>query len=113
MCEYHPYYCDTMPVHIFGFPGALCGDFSFQHQYAIIAAQITSKDVAGQILLSTLSTPGLSGSAIVCTGRGCAVGYLGRGFDPEVNQQYQCYGYGLIIPKYLPRLLKNRAVNLF
>lgn len=108
MCEYHSYHSDTMPVHIFGFPGAFSGDYSFKHQYAIIPAQITSKDVTGQIFLTTPSTSGLSGSAIVCTGRGCAVGYLGLGLNPIVNRQHQCYGHLFIIPPYLPRFSMNQ-----
>ena len=93
-CEITQFNCDTMSVHIFGFPGALVGDNTFKHDYAIIPAQITGRDEVGHLLLSTLSTPGLSGSAIVCTGRGWPIGYICGGFDTgENNQQYQCYGY--------------------
>jgi hypothetical protein len=108
-CDYTKFNCDTMPVHIFGFPGALAVNISFEHDYAIIPAQITGRDAVGHLLLSTLSTPGLSGSAVVCTGRGTPIGYLGGGFDTgEKNQQYQCYGYGFDgVPLTLPRFRKN------
>lgn len=60
---------------------------------AIIPAEITGQDHQ-QLTLSTLSSPGLSGSAIVCTTQGTPIGYLGGGLDSgEKNQQYQSYGY--------------------
>ena len=60
---------------------------------AIIPAQITGQD-RQHLTLSTLSAPGLSGSAIVCTTDGSPIGYLGGGLDSgEKNQQYQSYGY--------------------
>lgn len=110
-CTYDTKYFDTMPVHIFGFPGALVGVVPFQHDYAMIPAQITGGDANGHMLLSTLSTPGLSGSAIVCTARGFPVGYLGGGFDTGGdNQQYQCYGYGFVgVPAHLPRFCKSHT----
>ena len=57
--------------------------------------------------LSTLSAPGLSGSAIVCTKRGIPVGYIGGGFDgSSKNEQYQSYGFTLQgIPHDLPSAL--------
>ena len=81
----------TRKVHIFGFPGAV-SEFESIHS-AIIPAKITGQD--GQYLtLSTLSSPGLSGSAIVCTTSGTSIGYLGGGLDSGgKNQQYQSYGF--------------------
>ena len=113
-CNYTQYYVDTMPVHIFGFPGSLVADASFQHDYAIIPAQITGRDPVGRLLLSTLSAPGLSGSAIVCTARGEAIGYLGGGFDTgRGNQQYQSYGFGFIgLPQTMPRFLATRVARV-
>ncbi|KAF1777857.1 hypothetical protein GQ600_14649 [Phytophthora cactorum] len=58
---------DTMSVDVFGFPGAL-QDQRFEHDYAIIPAKITGWS-GNQMTLSSLSAPGLSGSAIVCTKR--------------------------------------------
>ena len=112
--DFSTFYCDTMPVHIFGFPGVLAGDVSFHHDYAIIPAQITGKDDFGHLLFSTLSTPGLSGSAIVCTGRGTPIGYLGGGFDSGGNnQQYQCYGYSFMgLPLHLPRFLQSQVESV-
>jgi hypothetical protein len=109
-CDYTNFNCDTMPVHIFGFPGALAESVSYDHDYAIIPAQITGRDTKGHLLLCTLSTPGLSGSAIVCTGRGWPIGYLGGGFDTgDNNQQYQSYGYSFTgLPLNLPRLRKSK-----
>lgn len=108
-CDYTQFYCDPMKVHIFGFPGAVAGDLSFEHDYAVIPAQITGRNSLGHLLLWTPSTPGLSGSAIVCTEWGCPIGYLGGGFDTgEKNQQYQCYGYGFTgLPRTLPRFARR------
>jgi hypothetical protein len=112
MCGLGVGYWDTLPVHIFGFPGMLVADKEFKHEYAVITAQITGKDYKGHMILSTLSTPGLSGSAVVCTGRGLPIGYLGGGFDTSINEQYQCYGYGLeFVPKSLPRFLSVSAIK--
>ncbi|KAF1780800.1 hypothetical protein GQ600_546 [Phytophthora cactorum] len=97
---------DTMSVDVFGFPGAL-QDQHFEHDYAIIPAKITGWS-GNQMILSSLSAPGLSGSAIVCTKRGVPVGYIGGGLDGSAkNEQYQSYGFtfhGLIpeLPSSLP-----------
>ncbi|KAG3137343.1 hypothetical protein PC128_g25758 [Phytophthora cactorum] len=97
---------DTMSVDVFGFPGAL-QDQRFEHDYAIIPAKITGWS-GNQMTLSSLSAPGLSGSAIVCTKRGVPVGYIGGGLDGSAkNKQYQSYGFtfhGLIpeLPSSLP-----------
>ncbi|ETI41143.1 hypothetical protein F443_13585 [Phytophthora nicotianae P1569] len=97
---------DTMIVDVFGFPGAL-QDQHFDHDYAIITAKITGWS-GNQMTLSSLSAPGLSGSAIVCTKRGVPVGYMGGGLDGSAkNEQYQSYGFtfqGLIpeLPSSLP-----------
>ncbi|KAF0716963.1 Aste57867_2568 [Aphanomyces stellatus] len=95
----------TMHVHVYGFPGNL-KDGKFDHQYAIIPAEITGTN-RNQMTLSALSAPGLSGSAIVCTKRGIPVGYLGGGFDgSSKNEQYQSYGFTLHgIPQDLPSTL--------
>ncbi|KAF0702960.1 Aste57867_7721 [Aphanomyces stellatus] len=91
----------TMPVHVFGFPGNLVGG-KFKHRYAIIPAQVTGI-MWNQMTLSTLSAPGLSGSAIVCTTRGTPVGYFGGLFDGSTNEQYQSYGFTLQgLPHDLP-----------
>ncbi|KAL4147693.1 hypothetical protein PRNP1_011447 [Phytophthora ramorum] len=83
---------DPMSVDVFGFPGAL-EDQAFDHAYAIIPATFTGWS-GNQMALSSLSAPGLSGSAIVCTKRGVPVGYLGGGLDGSAkNEQYQFYGY--------------------
>jgi hypothetical protein len=81
----------TMHVHVFGFAGAL-QDHPFNHRYAIIPAEVTGlRD--NQMMLSSLSAPGLSESGIVCTKRGIPVGYIGGGFDRSAgNEQYQSYG---------------------
>ncbi|KAH9063002.1 hypothetical protein Ae201684P_009267 [Aphanomyces euteiches] len=94
----------TMPVHVFGFPGSLDG--KFDHHYAIIPADVTGTN-RNQMTLSTLSAPGLSGSAIVCTKRGIPVGYMGGGFDgSSENEQYQSYGFTLQgMPQDLPSAL--------
>ncbi|KAF0744047.1 hypothetical protein Ae201684_001680 [Aphanomyces euteiches] len=94
----------TMPVHVFGFPGSLDG--KFDHHYAIIPAEVTGTN-RNQMTLSTLSAPGLSGSAIVCTKRGIPVGYMGGGFDgSSENEQYQSYGFTLQgMPQDLPSAL--------
>ncbi|KAH9131907.1 hypothetical protein AeRB84_021535 [Aphanomyces euteiches] len=94
----------TMPVHVFGFPGSLDG--KFDHHYAIIPAAVTGTN-RNQMTLSTLSAPGLSGSAIVCTKRGIPVGYMGGGFDgSSENEQYQSYGFTLQgMPQDLPSAL--------
>ncbi|KAF0726743.1 hypothetical protein Ae201684_015139 [Aphanomyces euteiches] len=92
----------TMPVHVFGFPGSLDG--KFDHHYAIIPAEVTGTN-RNQMTLSTLSAPGLSGSAIVCTKRGIPVGYMGGGFDGS-SEQYQSYGFTLQgMPQDLPSAL--------
>ncbi|KAG3121940.1 hypothetical protein PI126_g24351, partial [Phytophthora idaei] len=97
---------DTMSVDVFGFPGAL-QDQHFDHAYAIIPAKITGWS-GNQMALSSLSAPGLSGSAIVCTKRGVPVGYIGGGLDGSAkNEQYQSYGFtfqGVIpeLPSSLP-----------
>ncbi|CAK4616117.1 unnamed protein product [Aphanomyces euteiches] len=98
----------TMPVHVFGFPGNLEAG-KFDHQYAIIPAEVTGTN-RNQMTLSTLSAPGLSGSAIVCTKRGIPIGYLGGGFDgTSKNEQYQSYGFTLQgIPSYLPSALSSQ-----
>ncbi|OQR81454.1 crinkler (CRN) family protein [Thraustotheca clavata] len=81
----------SMPVHVFGFPGSLKG--KFDHDYAIIPAEVTGTQ-GSQMTLSTLSAPGLSGSAVVCTKMGIPVGYMGGGFDgSSKNEQYQSYGF--------------------
>ncbi|KAJ3336502.1 hypothetical protein HDU83_009402 [Entophlyctis luteolus] len=101
-------YQPALPVHIFGFPGILVSDEQFEHNYAVITAEMTGKDDKGHMILSALSTPGLSGSAIICTGRGYPIGYLAGGFDTSETEQFQCYGYGLeFIPKDLPRFLPH------
>ncbi|KAH9090945.1 hypothetical protein Ae201684P_006348 [Aphanomyces euteiches] len=103
-CEMAYRVVPTMPVHVFGFPGSLDG--KFDHHYAIIPAEVTGTN-RNQMTLSTLSAPGLSGSAIVCTKRGIPVGYMGGGFDgsPE-NEQYQSYGFTLQgMPQDLPSAL--------
>ncbi|EEY67634.1 Crinkler (CRN) family protein [Phytophthora infestans T30-4] len=83
---------DTMSVDVFGFPGAL-QDQDFGHAYAIIPARITAW-CENRMTLSSLSAPGLSGSAIVCTKRGVPVGYIGGGLDGSAkNEQYQSYGF--------------------
>ena len=51
-------------IYVFGLTGLLSESKFFYHAYS---------------MLSLLSTPGLSGSAIVCTERGIPVGYLGGG----------------------------------
>ncbi|KAG7375221.1 hypothetical protein PHYPSEUDO_002453 [Phytophthora pseudosyringae] len=94
----------TMGVHVFGFPGAL-QDQKFDHPYAIIPAEVTGWS-GNQMTLSSLSAPGLSGSAIVCTKRGVPVGYIGGGFDGGKNAQYQSYGFTFHgIPPDLPSSL--------
>jgi len=95
----------TMHVHVFGFP-AILQDCHFGHPYAIIPAEVTGTNW-NQMTLSTLSAPGLSGSAIVCTKRGIPVGYIGDGFDGSpMNEQYQSYGFTLQgIPHDLPSAL--------
>ncbi|KAI9315039.1 hypothetical protein BDR26DRAFT_886937 [Obelidium mucronatum] len=101
-------YHTTLPVHIFGFPGILTSYEQFGHNYAVIPAEITGKDEHGHIILSCLSTPGLSGSAIFCTGGGYPIGYLGGGFNTSKNEQYQCYGHGLdSVSKDLPRFFSK------
>ncbi|CAK4628522.1 unnamed protein product, partial [Aphanomyces euteiches] len=94
----------TMPVHVFGFTGSLDG--KFDHHYAIIPAEVTGTN-RNQMTLSTLSAPGLSGSAIVCTKGGIPVGYMGGGFDgSSENEQYQSYGFTLQgMPQDLPSAL--------
>ncbi|ETP31429.1 hypothetical protein F442_19704, partial [Phytophthora nicotianae P10297] len=96
---------DTMSVDVFGFPGAL-QDQHFDHDYAIIPAKITGWS-GNQMTLLSLSAPGLSGSAIVCTKRGVPVGYMGGLDDSAKNEQYQSYGFtfhGVIpeLPSSLP-----------
>ncbi|KAL7681689.1 hypothetical protein Plhal304r1_c055g0141321 [Plasmopara halstedii] len=97
---------NTMSVDVFGFPGALDAQ-AFDHAYAIIPARITGWS-GKQVVLSSLSAPGLSGSAIMCTKSGVLVGYLGGGFDGSAkNEQYQIYGYTfhgvlLELPSSLP-----------
>lgn len=119
-CDYSRVINNSMGVHIFGFPGAL-ENSQFKHQYAIIPAQITGTlntititiglDKVNHVILSTLSAPGLSGSAIVCTQRGTPIGYLGGGFDADGNQQYQSYGYSFAgLPTTLPSILNNKYV---
>ncbi|KAJ3338702.1 hypothetical protein HDU83_007965 [Entophlyctis luteolus] len=101
-------YPPALPVHIFGFPGILVSGEQFEHNYADITAEITGKDVMGHMILSALSTPDLSGSALVCTGRGYPIGYLAGGFNTLETERLQCYGYGLeFIPKDLPRFLRH------
>ncbi|ETK73753.1 hypothetical protein L915_19352, partial [Phytophthora nicotianae] len=95
----------TMSVDVFGFPGAL-QDQHFDHDYAIIPAKITGWS-GNQMTLSSLSAPGLSGSAIVCTKRGVPVGYMGGLDGSTKNEQYQSYGFtfhGVIpeLPSSLP-----------
>lgn len=83
---------DTMNVDVFGFSGAL-GNQDCDDAYAIIPAKFTGWS-GNRMALSSLSAPGLSGSAIVCTKSGMPVGYLGGGLDGSVkNEQYQFYGY--------------------
>ena len=95
----------SMHVHVFGFPGVL-KDAQFGHPYAIIPAEITGWHW-NPMALSTLSSPGLSGCAIVCTKRGIPVGYIDGGFDGSAkNEQYQSYGFTLHgIPQDLPSVL--------
>ncbi|KAL7681705.1 putative peptidase S1, PA clan [Plasmopara halstedii] len=99
---------NTMSVDVFGFPGALEAQ-AFDHAYAIIPARITGWS-GNQVVLSSLSAPGLSGSAIVCTKSGVVVGYLGGGLDGSAkNEQYQIYGYTfhgvlLELPSSLPQV---------
>ncbi|KAL3668841.1 hypothetical protein V7S43_006133 [Phytophthora oleae] len=82
----------TMSVHVFGFPRVL-EEKKFDHYYAITPAQITDLGVS-QMALSSLSAPGLSGSAIMCTKTGVAVGYLGGGFGGSPgNKQNRSYGF--------------------
>ncbi len=101
--------CTTQRVHIFGFPGAL-EEFENIHS-AVIPAQITGQD-SQHLMLSTLSAPGLSGSAIVCTVYGTPIGYLGGGFDSGGNnQQYQSYGYSFYGMGGVLRNIQNSNLN--
>ena len=88
-------------VHIFGFPVVLEG-FENIHS-VVIPAYITGQD-RQHLTLSCLSSPGLSGAAIICTVYGCPIGYLGGGLDSSCkNEQYQSYGYPLYGIKGIPR----------
>lgn len=67
-CEMSTEVYPPMHVHVFGFLGIL-KDLQFGHLYAMIPAKFTGWH-RNQMTLSTLSTSGLSESAIVCTKRG-------------------------------------------
>ncbi|CEG37611.1 uncharacterized protein PHALS_05390 [Plasmopara halstedii] len=96
-----------MSIDVFGFPGIL-EDQGFDNAYAIIPAMITSWS-GNQIVLPSLSAPGLSGSAIVCAKTGVPAEYRGGGLDGSVkNEQYKSHGYtfhGIVpkLPSSLPR----------
>ena len=84
--------CDSMNVHVFGFPGALK---DFKHGYTVNSMTISGFDSDFRVVITGLSSPGLSGSAIVCTVRGWPIGYLGGELTSgeTKNSQYQAYGY--------------------
>jgi hypothetical protein len=90
---------DSMNVHVFGFPGALEDKKTLDHSYTIIPAHVTDSSKS-EMTLSSLSAPGLSGGAIVCTKRGKLVGYVGEAFDsPKKHDQFQSYDHTVIDPR--------------
>ncbi|EEY55129.1 Crinkler (CRN) family protein [Phytophthora infestans T30-4] len=107
---------DTKNVDVFGFPGAL-QDQHFGHAYASFPAKITGWR-GNQMILSSLSAPTLSGSALVCTKYGVPVGYIG-GLDGSMkNKQYQSYAFtfqGLIpeLPSLIPKVKQRTSYSLY
>ena len=115
-CKLSPYpnsysICDSMNVHVFGFPGS---SKDFDHDYAVISCTISGFD-RGCLLITGLSAPGLSGSAIVCTVRGWPIGYLGGELTSGESEshQYLTYGYLLsgilrVLTELLPRFQRRK-----
>ncbi|CEG42761.1 CRN-like protein [Plasmopara halstedii] len=101
-----------MSVDVFGFPGAF-EDQAFDHAYAIIPARITGWS-GNRMVLSSLSAPGVSGSALVCTKNEVAAGYLGAGlYGSAKNERYQSYFYTFhgVIPELPSSLPRYRSPN--
>jgi hypothetical protein len=89
----------TMNVHVLGFPQIL-QTCKFSHCNTINFSQITTES-NNLMTLSELSSPGLSGGAIICTQCCCVVGYLGGNLDNSDGSPYQAYGYSV---RCLPQL---------
>lgn len=103
---------DSMSVHVFGFPSALS---EFQHDYTVNLSSISGSDSEGCMVITGLSSPGLSGSAIVCTVQGWPIGYLGGEVTSGESKvhQYQAYGYALfgimsVLKDILPRFKRPK-----